>query len=88
MDNKQNQLTEYYNSIRDIMKNERFIRVRDSVYARMNQFREEHPHVSAAAYKSELHMQIAMTFDPVVFDSFPFYYEMGIRPAESWGFLQ
>lgn len=82
------QLTEYYNEMYEIEENQTFVKVRNSIYSAMDDIKAQNPCMSAVELKSELHLQIAEHFEPVIFDELPFFYEMGIKPAECWGTLQ
>jgi trans-4-hydroxy-L-proline dehydratase len=61
------------------------LRVRDAVWAEMDAFAAEHPRAAPWTLKARLHTLIAEHFEPVLFANSPFYYEMGLRPAENWG---
>ena len=67
-------------------ENPAFIRVRYRVYTVMDRFRRENPGASAVALKGELHWRIAEEFQPVLFDEIPFFYEMGVKPSDCWGY--
>lgn len=79
------QLTEYYDTMYDVERNEKFLKVRNDIYTAMDAYKASNPNASAVNLKSELHLQIANRFEPVLFDELPFFYEMGIKPADCWG---
>ena len=79
------QLDSYYSSMINAFKNPDFIRVRDKIFAEMDSYKNENPQATAYELKSELHLKIAESFEPVIFDESPFYYEMGLRHSENWG---
>jgi len=96
MNKLKEQLSSYYSTIsmceceeeniHSIQNNEDFIKVRDTIYSKMDVYKAENPNADAVELKSELHSKIAEYFEPVIFDELPFFYEMGIKPSESWGF--
>jgi trans-4-hydroxy-L-proline dehydratase len=61
------------------------LRVRDAVWAEMDAFAAADPRAAPWTLKARLHTLLAEHFDPVIFANSPFYYEMGLRPAENWG---
>jgi trans-4-hydroxy-L-proline dehydratase len=61
------------------------LRVRDAVWGEMDAFAAAHPTAAPWTLKARLHTLIAERFEPVLFANSPFYYEMGLRPAENWG---
>jgi formate C-acetyltransferase len=61
------------------------LRVRDDIWAAMDAFIQAHPDSPAWTLKAQLHQEIAERFEPVLFPHTPFYFEMGLRPAENWG---
>ena len=79
------QLKEYYDGMYDVENNKTFVKVRNAIYDNMDEYKSKNPNASAVELKSELHSQIAECFEPVIFDEVPFFYEMGIKPAECWG---
>ena len=60
-------------------------RIRTEIWREMNRFDEENPGLHPCLLKSRLHKEIAERFEPVIFPASPFYFEMGLRPAENWG---
>jgi len=61
------------------------VRVRDSIVEAMGRHLEAEPESSACQLKARLHEEIAERFEPVLFPHSPFFFEMGLRPAENWG---
>jgi formate C-acetyltransferase len=53
--------------------------------ALMDDFQAKNPGISPYLLKATLHETIADEFEPVLFPHSPFYFEMGVKPAESWG---
>ena len=88
MERFEEQLRAYYQTMQlsNYKDNPAFIRVRYRVYTAMDRFRRENPNASAVALKGELHRRIAEEFQPVLFDEIPFFYEMGVKPSDCWGY--
>ena len=80
------ELKKYYDTMRDPLKNERYNRVAAKVAADMERFMSENPKATPLQQKSQLHASVAEHFEPIVFRGSPFFYEMGVRHAASWGF--
>ena len=80
------ELKKYYETMTDPLKNERYNRVAAKVAADMERFMSENPSASPIQQKSQLHASVAEHFEPIVFKGSPFFYEMGVRHASSWGF--
>ena len=80
------ELKKYYETMTDPLKNERYNRVAAKVGADMERFMSENPSASPIQQKSQLHASVAEHFEPIVFKGSPFFYEMGVRHASSWGF--
>lgn len=76
---------EYYDSIRDIRINEDYISTRDKIFSRMEAVKREHPGLSATELKCYLYETVAELFEPVLLPYCPFYFEMGLRSAKTWG---
>ncbi len=76
---------EYYDSIRDIRINEDYISTRDKIFSRMEAVKREHPDLSATELKCYLYETVAELFEPVLLPYCPFYFEMGLRSAKTWG---
>ena len=88
MERFEEQLRAYYQTMQlsNYKDNPAFIRVRYRVYTAMDRFRRENPNASAVTLKGELHRRIAEEFQPVLFDEIPFFYEMGVKPSDCWGY--
>lgn len=56
-----------------------------AIWAAMDAFAAAHPALPAVLLKARLHAEIAERFEPVIFPHSPFFFEMGLRPAENWG---
>ncbi len=81
------ELKAYYDSIRHagLEGNTDYVRRRDEVFAAMDAFEAANPKLYPYLLKARLHEEIAQRCEPVVFRHSPFFFEMGVRPAESWG---
>jgi formate C-acetyltransferase len=81
------ELGAYYGPLRhgNIAQNGAFVRRRDAIWASMDAFEAAHPGAPACLLKARLHEEIAEQCDPVLFRNSPFFFEMGVRAAESWG---
>lgn len=56
-----------------------------AVKQEMDKFVSENPETNPDLLKAKLHQVIADKFEPVIFSYSPFYYEMGVKHAFSWG---
>jgi len=63
----------------------RFLAIREKITKGMDAFVHQHPDVPSVLMKSHLHTLMAEHFEPVIFDENPFFFEMGLREAASWG---
>jgi pyruvate-formate lyase len=81
------ELTAYYAPLYHdgIARNVDFVRRRDAIWAAMDAFIAAHPDTPACLLKARLHEEIAERCAPVLFRHSPFFFEMGVRAAESWG---
>lgn len=81
------ELDAYYSPLKQAVldQNQRFVQFRERIYHDMDEYALCHPNLPAAALKAELHARIAARFEPVIFRHSPFFFEMGLRPAENWG---
>ncbi len=81
------ELKAYYDGLRHdcIEQNDAYVRRRDRIFAAMDAFESANPSVHPCLLKARLHEEIARACEPVVFRYSPFFFEMGVRPAESWG---
>jgi pyruvate-formate lyase len=81
------ELAAYYTPLchGNIAGNAAFVSRRDAIWSAMDAFTAAHPAASASLLKARLHEEIAEQFEPVLFRHSPFFFEMGVRAAESWG---
>ena len=56
-----------------------------SIWETMDRYAADHPDEPPCSLKARLHEEIADRFEPVVFRQSPFFWEMGLRPAQNWG---
>jgi len=77
-------MTKYYREL-DLSKDASFQRVKGLVDREIQGALKENPNLSAVELKSLIHSFIAEHFEPVIFTDTPFFYEMGLRNADSWG---
>lgn len=64
---------------------ERFVAVRKKITDGMDAFIAQNPEAPSVLLKSRLHSLMAEHFEPVIFAENPFFFEMGLREANSWG---
>lgn len=64
---------------------EAFLACRKKITDEMDAFVSEHPDTPSVLMKSRLHTVMAEHFEPVIFEGNPFFFEMGLREANSWG---
>ncbi len=57
----------------------------DIIWREVDAYADASPNIPAVLLKAHLIQTIADTFEPVLFLESPFFYEMGLRPAENWG---
>lgn len=58
---------------------------RARVFAELDAYAAAHPDLPAVLLKARSHEVLAEAFEPAIFRHSPFFFEMGIRPAECWG---
>ncbi|MDX9981706.1 MAG: hypothetical protein RBU25_16925, partial [Lentisphaeria bacterium] len=58
---------------------------RSPLWNLLDRMAAEHPDWSALQLKTAQHETIAEHFQPVLFEQVPFYFEMGVKPAECRG---
>jgi pyruvate-formate lyase len=68
-----------------IGRNAAFAARRDAIWAALDAVEAAHPDMPACLLKARLHEEIAERCEPVIFRHSPFFFEMGVRAAESWG---
>ncbi|MBE5780111.1 MAG: hypothetical protein E7331_12385 [Clostridiales bacterium] len=92
LENQRKSLGAYYE--KTILKNgemadrdthEKFLAIRKKITDGMDAFVAENPHTPSVLLKSRLHSLMAEHFEPVIFAENPFFFEMGLREADSWG---
>ena len=64
---------------------EQFKKLRDEILEEVEEFYSNNKNASTAKLKSRLHKVIAEKCEPMIFPECPFYYEIGMRKANSWG---
>lgn len=62
-----------------------FFEIRNRIYSEMDAFYKEHPDTPSVLLKSRLHTLMAKYCEPVIFAQNPFFFEIGMREAQSWG---
>ena len=77
-------MNKYYSAL-DLSRDPNFQRVKELVSCEMQDILKENPDISPVELKSFIHSFIAEHFEPVIFTETPFFYEMGLRNADSWG---
>ncbi len=75
----------YYDTIREVEKNEGFITLRDRLFAEMDAYKKENPDMPMVLLRSVLYEKLAESFTPVLLPHCPFYFELGIRDARTYG---
>lgn len=81
------ELHAYYTRLRHdrIAENTAYVARRDAIFAAMDVYEAAHPDTHPYMLKARLHEEIARRCEPVIFRNSPFFFELGVRPAESWG---
>ena len=77
-------MTTYYNNL-DLNHDETYQRIHHCIETDMELLSKDNVPISSIRKKSKLHASIATHFEPVIFLDSPFFYEMGIKAASSWG---
>lgn len=88
LENLKNQYASYYRGMSiygTIYENIEFTGTTKGIYEEMEKFYLKNPLAESMTIKSHLHKTMAQGFTPVIFSGSPFYFEMGLRPAENWG---
>ncbi len=65
--------------------NNKFFAIQKTIFDEMDAFYKENPNTPTILLKSKLHTLMAKYFEPVIFAQNPFFFEMGMREADSWG---
>ncbi|MBQ1264933.1 MAG: hypothetical protein IIY04_05885, partial [Oscillospiraceae bacterium] len=55
--------------------------LKDHVFAQLDQYALEHPGLNAYQLRAAQYACIAESFEPVIHEDFPFYYELGVLYA-------
>lgn len=61
------------------------IEARRKIISGIEKFHDDNPDIHPSLLKAELQSLIAENFNPRIFRESPFFFEMGMRPAEFWG---
>ena len=83
--NIKEEMKQYYDTMRDLSKNEAYSALCQRIDADMEEFSGENPSVSPLRLKSRFYTALATHFEPIIFKNSPFFYEMGVRNASDWG---
>lgn len=78
-------MTRVRDGLADKQEDQRFRAMRTAIYKEMDALLEAQPRLHPSLLKSRLHSLIAEHFEPVIFPGNPFFFEMGVRDARSWG---
>ncbi len=65
--------------------NKKFFDIQHRIFDEMDAYYKENPDTPTILLKSRLHTMMAKYFEPVIFAQNPFFFEMGMREADSWG---
>ncbi|MBT7304549.1 MAG: hypothetical protein HN849_33760, partial [Victivallales bacterium] len=81
------EMTRYYEPRRmdRLAKNEEHMALRQRLFAELDDVAAAQPELPAVLLKARNLEILAESFQPAVFRHSPFFFEMGIRPAECWG---
>lgn len=89
---QKNSMASYYQKmtlkqgrLTDNICNEKFFAIQNIIFNEMDAFYKENPDTPTILLKSRLHTLMAKYFEPVIFAQNPFFFEMGMREADSWG---
>ena len=89
MNNLKHELRDYYVIFREATMAESMHqadrKARENILNGIDEFLNANPDTAPSLLKARLHEMIAEYFVPKLFPHSPFYYEMGMRPAELWG---
>ncbi len=87
MHNLREELHAYYTPLRldRIAENAVYVARRDAIFAAMDAYETANPDTHPYLLKARLHEEIARRSEPVIFRHSPFFFELGVRPAECWG---
>ena len=94
LDMQKNSLNAYYSKTQlqngalvDPETNAAFLAMKQAIEDEMAAFIQQHPETPSVLMKSRLHTLMAQHFEPVIFEGNPFFFEMGLREANSWGLI-
>lgn len=81
------EMAQYYapRRVARLAENAEHMARRARVFAELDAYAEAHPDLPAVLLKARCHEVLAENFAPAVFRHSPFFFEMGLRPAECWG---
>ncbi len=89
---QKNSMASYYRKMKlqngrlaDHAFDKKFFDIRNRIFEEMDAFYKENPGTPTILQKSRLHTLMAKYFEPVIFACNPFFFEMGMREADSWG---
>lgn len=89
---QKNSMASYYQKmtlrqgrLADASCNNTFFARQKTISDEMDAFYKENPDTPTILLKSRLHRLTAKYFEPVIFEQNPFFFEMGMREADSWG---
>jgi len=87
LDGLRAEMRTYFDTMRaeGLDRNERFQQLKAELWDTLDRYADEHPDCPAVLLKARTHEEVAERFEPVVFPHCPFYFEMGLHAAESWG---
>ena len=85
--NLREELRAYYTPLRQdrIAESAVYLARRDAIFAAMDAYAAANPDTHPYLLKARLHEEIARRCEPVIFRHSPFFFELGVRPAENWG---
>ncbi len=89
METLREQMRKYYGSVRygRLETNQDYLDRKKSIWDEMDHYLHRYPDCDPCLLKARFHEVVAEQFEPVIFPASPFYFEMGLRPAENWGVL-
>lgn len=89
---QKNSMADYYQKmvlkggrLTDASFNNKFFAIQKTIFDETDAFYKENPDTPTTLLKSRLHKLMAKYFEPVIFEQNPFFFEMGMREADSWG---
>jgi len=81
------EMESFYSPLRGdrIERNSGYMERKKALWSEMDAYAAENPEEPACLLKAKLQELIADSFEPAIFPRSPFFFEMGVRFAESWG---